>query len=73
MFAVALTLAVVIPSLGGLRLARVATTIQLPEDPKAGDCVQESLNDIILIEPAASESPLAPSLLPVTVERSAVR
>ena len=64
LFAVALTLAVVIPSLGGHRVAGAAATIQLPDDPKVGDCVQESLNDIIVIEPAASGSSLAPSFVP---------
>jgi len=38
LFAVALTLAVVIPSLGGHRVAGAAATIQLPDDPKVGDC-----------------------------------
>lgn len=64
LFAVALTLSVVIPSLGGLRVAGVATTILLPDDPRVGDCVQEPLNDIIVLEPASPGSSLAPSFVP---------
>src|SRR6476661_6284756 len=64
LFAVALVLAAVIPAFGGLRLAGIATPIQLPGDPQVGDCLVESLNDVISNPPDPTEPTLAPTFAP---------
>lgn len=64
MFAVALTLAAVIPALGGLRVAGIGSTIALPAAPRVGDCLLESLNDVIMNPPDTMVPPLAPTFAP---------
>jgi hypothetical protein len=64
LFAVALTLAIVIPALGGRRIEGTGTPIQLPVDPQVGDCLLEPLNDVIVFQPTSSGSSLAPTFAP---------
>ena len=64
LFVVVLTLAVLVPALGGLRSEGVGTAIELPSDPRVGDCVLEPPTDSAVIPPAASVSMIAPSFAP---------
>src|SRR6478735_5854380 len=61
---VVLTLAVVIPNLGGVHQEGIGTPIQLPEDPRVGDCLLQPLTDFIAISPSGSDPPLAPTFAP---------
>ena len=64
LFAVALTLAIVIPNLGGHRIEGIGAPIQLPADPQVGECLLESLNDVILSQPNSAGSSLVPTFAP---------
>lgn len=64
MFAVTLMLAVVIPTLGGLRVAGMGGPIDLPDDPQVGDCVLESLSTILANSTVTSAPTFAPSFVP---------
>jgi len=64
LFAVVLTLAIVVPNLGGRRIEGTGTPIHFPADPQVGDCLLESLNDVILIQPTSSGSSLVPTFAP---------
>ena len=64
LFAVVLTLAIVVPSFGGHRIEGFGIPIELPGDPRVGDCMLESLNDVILIQPTSSGASLTPTFVP---------
>jgi len=64
LFVVALTAAVVLPALPGVRLQGVASTIVLPDDPQVGECVLESGADLAVIPPDESSAPPAPTFAP---------
>jgi len=64
LFAVALTAAVVLPALPGVRLQGVASTIALPDDPQVGDCVLGSGPGLPVIPPDESPAPPAPTFAP---------
>jgi hypothetical protein len=64
LFAVALILAAVVPAIGGLRLAGIASPIQLPHYPRVGDCLLQTLNDVILNPPDTTGPTLAPTFAP---------
>jgi len=64
LFVVALTAAVVLPALPGVRLQGVASRIVLPDDPQVGECVLESGADLAVIPPDESSAPPAPTFAP---------
>jgi len=61
---VVVVLAVVIPTLGGLRRVGTASPIQLPDAPRVGDCLLEPLTDFIPTPQDGSGHSLAPSFAP---------
>jgi hypothetical protein len=64
LFAVVLSLSIVVPNLGGRRIEGTGTPIQFPADPQVGDCLLEPLNETIFIQPTSSGSSLAPTFAP---------
>jgi len=64
LFVLVVTLAVVIPSLGGLRREGTASPIQLPDAPRVGDCLLQPLTDFISIPLDRTRPLLAPSFAP---------